>query len=71
MNHTDERVRAYAEKVEAHNEQLRQEARDMYLAEQEDEERMLDEYEELADSRDPDNDNHDPLNAQELEEIPF
>jgi hypothetical protein len=49
LNHTNERVRAYAEEIRNHNEQLRQEAREMPLTEQEDEERIPAEYEKDID----------------------
>jgi single-stranded DNA-specific DHH superfamily exonuclease len=71
LSHKDARVREYAEKVKAHNEQLRREIREMYQAEREAEAQMLAEYEELANCDDPDDDDHEPLNDAELEEIPF
>ncbi len=72
LNHKDERVRVYAETVNAHIERHRQEARDLYLAQREDEERMLALYEESEDNQDPDDDDGDiPTDDPDLEEIPF
>ncbi len=72
LNHTDERVRVYAEKVNAYNEQLRQEDRKMYLAQREDEERMLALFEESEGYQDLNDDDDDgPTEDPDLEEIPF
>ncbi len=72
LNHTNERVRGYAEMVKAHNEQLRQEDREIYLAQQEDEERIMAMCEEWENDQEPDDDDDDnPLDDSDLEEIPF
>jgi hypothetical protein len=61
----------YAVEKKAHNEQLRQEDREMVLAQREDEERMIATYEEWEDFQEPDDGDDNPHDDSDLEEIPF
>ena len=70
LTHNNMRVRAYAKEIFELSERRREELREMYRAEQEEEERMLTDWESLEDDEDRRLEKEEE-DIEDLEEIPF